>query len=55
VCCAGVAALAAMALTLLGTDGFGRSDARAVLRSFFNVDAESILARALVELGVNVG
>lgn len=37
----------------LGTDGFGRSDTRAVLRSFFNVDAESILARALVELGVN--
>lgn len=35
----------------LGTDGFGRSDTRAVLRSFFNVDAESILARALVELG----
>jgi pyruvate dehydrogenase E1 component len=36
----------------LGTDGFGRSDTRAVLRSFFNVDAESILVRALVELGV---
>jgi pyruvate dehydrogenase E1 component len=38
----------------LGTDGFGRSDTRAVLRSFFNVDAESILARALAELDASV-
>jgi len=29
----------------LGTDGFGRSDTRAALRSFFGVDAQSI-ARA---------
>jgi pyruvate dehydrogenase E1 component len=29
----------------LGTDGFGRSDTRAALRSFFGVDAASI-ARA---------
>ena len=37
----------------LGTDGFGRSDTRSVLRSFFQVDAQSILSRALVELGVS--
>ncbi len=34
----------------LGTDGFGRSDTRAVLRDFFKVDAESIVSRALDEL-----
>ncbi|WP_026435779.1 alpha-ketoglutarate dehydrogenase [Acidovorax sp. JHL-9] len=37
----------------LGTDGFGRSDTRAALRSFFKVDAESIVARALADMGVN--
>lgn len=37
----------------LGTDGFGRSDTRSVLRSFFQVDAKSILSRALAELGVS--
>ena len=36
----------------LGTDGFGRSDTRAALRSFFRVDAESIVARALADMGV---
>ncbi len=30
----------------LGTDGFGRSDTRAALRRFFNVDAASIVAEA---------
>lgn len=30
----------------LGTDGFGRSDTRAVLRSFFQVDAEHIARTA---------
>jgi pyruvate dehydrogenase E1 component len=34
----------------LGTDGFGRSDTRAVLRSFFKVDAESIVSQALADL-----
>jgi pyruvate dehydrogenase E1 component len=34
----------------LGTDGFGRSDTRAVLRSFFHVDAESIVSLALLAL-----
>ncbi len=37
----------------LGTDGFGRSDTRAVLRSFFQVDAQSIVSRALAELEVS--
>jgi pyruvate dehydrogenase E1 component len=31
----------------LGTDGFGRSDTRAALRAFFQVDAASIVQRAL--------
>jgi pyruvate dehydrogenase E1 component len=31
----------------LGTDGFGRSDTRAALRSFFGVDAAHIEAAAL--------
>ncbi len=30
----------------LGTDGFGRSDTRAVLREFFHVDAASIAQAA---------
>ena len=34
----------------LGTDGFGRSDTRASLRRFFEVDAESIAAAALYAL-----
>jgi pyruvate dehydrogenase E1 component len=34
----------------LGTDGFGRSDDRASLRRFFEVDAESIVVAALSEL-----
>jgi pyruvate dehydrogenase E1 component len=34
----------------LGTDGFGRSDTRAVLRAFFQVDAQSIVTRALAEI-----
>jgi pyruvate dehydrogenase E1 component len=32
--------------TSLGTDGFGRSDTRAALRSFFGVNAQSIVAAA---------
>jgi pyruvate dehydrogenase E1 component len=31
----------------LGTDGFGRSDTRAALRAFFQVDANSIVDRAM--------
>ena len=33
--------------TTLGTDGFGRSDTRAALRQFFEVDAASIVRTAL--------
>ena len=36
--------------TTLGTDGFGRSDTRAALRQFFNVDAASIVKAALHQL-----
>jgi pyruvate dehydrogenase E1 component len=34
----------------LGTDGFGRSDTRQELRSFFRVDAVSIVKAALFAL-----
>ncbi|MGH8670015.1 MAG: alpha-ketoglutarate dehydrogenase [Burkholderiales bacterium] len=34
----------------LGTDGFGRSDTRAALRAFFEVDAKSIVLAALAAL-----
>jgi len=37
-------------LTVLGTDGFGRSDTRANLRRHFEVDAESITLAALDQL-----
>jgi pyruvate dehydrogenase E1 component len=35
----------------LGTDGYGRSDTRAKLRAFFEVDARSIAIAALAALG----
>jgi pyruvate dehydrogenase E1 component len=34
----------------LGTDGFGRSDTRAKLRAFFEVDARSIAIAALAAM-----
>jgi pyruvate dehydrogenase E1 component len=37
-------------LTSLGTDGFGRSESRAALRDFFEVDARSIAYSALAAL-----
>jgi pyruvate dehydrogenase E1 component len=37
----------------LGTDGFGRSDNRAHLRRFFEVDAECITLAALHQLARN--
>jgi pyruvate dehydrogenase E1 component len=37
--------------TALGTDGFGRSDTRANLRRFFEVDRHSIVVAALGALG----
>jgi pyruvate dehydrogenase E1 component len=36
--------------TSLGTDGFGRSDTRAALRAFFEVDAKNIVVAALAAL-----
>jgi pyruvate dehydrogenase E1 component len=36
--------------TVLGTDGFGRSDSRVNLRRFFEVDANHIAAAAMTEL-----
>ena len=36
--------------TVLGADGFGRSEARRELRRFFEVDAESIALAALYRL-----
>ena len=38
--------------TTLGTDGFGRSDTRAALRAFFQVDAQSIVNAARQALSV---
>jgi pyruvate dehydrogenase E1 component len=38
------------AFTVLGTDGYGRSDSRVNLRRFFEVDAAHIAATAMVEL-----
>jgi pyruvate dehydrogenase E1 component len=35
----------------LGTDGFGRSDTRAALRAFFEVDRHAIVGAALHALG----
>ena len=37
-------------LTVLGTDGYGRSDSREVLRSFFKVDRYHIVVAALKSL-----
>ena len=39
------------AFTALGTDGFGRSDYRAALRSFFEVDRHHVVVAALRALG----
>ncbi|MEM9813143.1 MAG: pyruvate dehydrogenase (acetyl-transferring), homodimeric type, partial [Pseudomonadota bacterium] len=36
--------------TVLGTDGFGRSDSRVNLRRFFEVDSDHIAAAAMVDL-----
>jgi pyruvate dehydrogenase E1 component len=41
--------------TALGTDGFGRSDTRESLRSFFEVDAPSIAAAAMAALAGSGG
>jgi pyruvate dehydrogenase E1 component len=38
--------------TILGTDGFGRSDTRAALRRHFKIDAENIVVATLQELAI---
>ena len=38
-------------LTSLGTDGYGRSDLRATLRNFFEVDRHHVVLAALRALG----
>jgi len=38
---------------VLGTDGFGRSDTRAALRDFFEVDARYIVLAALHSLAAD--
>jgi pyruvate dehydrogenase E1 component len=38
--------------TILGTDGFGRSDTRPALRRHFKIDAENIVVAALQELAL---
>ena len=40
---------------ILGTDGYGRSDTRAALRRFFEVDAESIVIATLSALAEEGG
>jgi pyruvate dehydrogenase E1 component len=40
-------------LTVLGTDGFGRSDGRQSLREHFEVDAKSIAQAVLAALGMD--
>jgi pyruvate dehydrogenase E1 component len=43
--------LGARKFTVLGTDGFGRSDSRATLRGFFEVDRHHVVLAALRSLG----
>ena len=38
--------------TSLGTDGFGRSDARSALRNYFEVDAAHLVVAVLQELAI---
>ena len=45
-----VASYVRAAFVALGTDGFGRSDTRAALRSFFEVDRHQIVLAALSAL-----
>jgi pyruvate dehydrogenase E1 component len=47
-----IASYLAAPFTALGTDGFGRSDTRAALRSFFEVDRHQIVLAALTALRV---
>jgi pyruvate dehydrogenase E1 component len=42
-----IAPYLAAPMTLLGTDGFGRSDTRAALRRFFEIDRQHVVLAAL--------
>jgi pyruvate dehydrogenase E1 component len=50
-----IASYLAAPLCALGTDGFGRSDTRAALRSFFEIDHRHIVLAALTNLKGNKG
>ena len=50
-----IATCIAAPFTVLGTDGFGRSDTRAALRSFFEVDRHQIALAALTALAAQGG
>ena len=45
-----IASYVAAPFTALGTDGFGRSDSRAALRNFFEVDSRFIVLATLYAL-----
>jgi pyruvate dehydrogenase E1 component len=47
-----VARFVARPYTSLGTDGFGRSDARTALRSYFEVDASHLVVAVLQQLAL---
>ena len=46
-----IVAVGDRSFTALGTDGFGRSDRRAALRRFFEVDRHHVVVAALRALG----
>ena len=48
-----IAAYVDAPFTALGTDGFGRSDTRATLRNFFEVDAGHVAVAALAALAAD--
>ena len=45
-----IASYVAAPMTVLGTDGFGRSDTRSALRAFFEVDRYHVVVAALHSL-----
>jgi pyruvate dehydrogenase E1 component len=45
-----IRALVPQRYTVLGTDGFGRSDTRAMLRRFFEIDRQHVVVAALWSL-----
>jgi pyruvate dehydrogenase E1 component len=49
-----IRSLIARPYTVLGTDGFGRSDTRAALRGFFEVDARHIAVAALAAIDASL-